>query len=78
MTQDVDDFQIEVDKIEQPLSLTAVEVLGLMEVHQVFMVSENLYREGGSVEIISPGFQDMDDGKEFSVIDVIVAFCWDE
>ena len=42
------------------------------------MVSENMDREGGSVEVVLPGFQGVDDSEEFLVIDVIVSFCWRE
>ena len=30
------------------------------------------------MEIMLPRFQGMDDDEEFSVIDVIIMFCWDE
>ena len=49
-----------------------------MEVCQVFVISENLDGEGGSVEIVLPGLQGMADHKEFLVIDVIVLFCRNE
>ena len=55
-----------------------VKGLGGVEVGKVFMVSEDLYRERGSMEVVLPGFQGMDDGEEFSVIDVIVSFCQGE
>ena len=55
-----------------------VEGLGETEVGEIFMVSEDLYRERGSVEVVLPTLQGMDDGKEFSVIDVIVSFCQGE
>ena len=42
------------------------------------MAGENLDREGGSMKVVSPGFQGVDDGEEFLVIDVIVSFCWRE
>ena len=29
----MDDFKVKVSKVKQPLGLTAVEVLGLMQVH---------------------------------------------
>ena len=58
--------------------LTTVEVLSLMEVCQVLVVSEDMDGERGSVEVIPPGFQDVDDCKEFLVVDVIVSFSWDE
>ena len=49
-----------------------------MEVYQVFVVSEDLDREWGPMEVMSPGLQGTDDSQEFSVIDVIVAFRRDE
>ena len=55
-----------------------IKVLSLVEVCQVFMIGEDLDREGGSMEVVSPGFQGMDDGKEFPVIDVVVLFHRDE
>ena len=52
--QDVDDFQIKVCEIQQPLDLVTVEVLGLTEVCQVLVVSEELDREWGAIEVMSP------------------------
>ena len=75
---DMDDFEIEICKVKQPPCLATVEVLHLTEVRQVFVVSKDLDREWGSVEVIPPGFQGADDGKELSIIDVIVLLCWDE
>ena len=42
------------------------------------MISENLDGEGGTVEVMSPGFEGTDDGQEFTVIDIIVLFHWGE
>ena len=55
-----------------------VQVLGLTEVCQVLVVCKDLDGEGGSVKIVSPGFQSVDDCEEFSVVDVIVSFSRDE
>ena len=60
------------------MHLTMVEVLHLMEVRQVFMVSEDLDGKGGSVEVVSPGLQSADDCEKFSVIDIIVSLHWNE
>ena len=38
------------------------------------MISEDLDREGGSGEVLSPCLKGMEDGEEFSVIDVVVPF----
>ena len=58
--------------------MATVEILGLTEVHQVFVVSEDLDGERGTMKVVSPGLQGMDDGKEFSVIDIVVPFHRDE
>ena len=52
----MDDSQIKVYKVKSPLCLAVVKVLGLMEVCQIFMVSEDLDREWGSMEVVSPRF----------------------
>ena len=74
----MDHFQIEVSEVDEPASLSMIEGLGGMEVGGVFMVSEDLYRERGSMEVVSPGFQGTNDSKEFSVVDVVVLFYWGE
>ena len=51
---DMDDFQIKICKVKQPPGLAVVKVLGLMEVYQVFVVSKDLYWEGGSMNVMSP------------------------
>ena len=75
---DMDDLQIEIFKVKQPLDLMVVEVLGLTEVRQVLVIHKDLDGEGGTMEIMSPRLQGTNDGKEFSVIDVIISFCSDE
>ena len=52
-----------------------IEGLEGAEIGKVFVVSENLYREQGSVEVVSPGFQGPDDSKGISVVNIIVSFC---
>ena len=41
--------------------MSAVQHLGFAEVCQVFVVGEDLDREGGTVEVMSPGFEGTDD-----------------
>ena len=53
---DMDHFQVEVCEVDEPTGLSSVEVLGGMEVGEVFMVSEDLDWEGGSVEVVPPRF----------------------
>ena len=74
----VDDFEVKISEIEQPSCLTMVEVLCLMEVHQVLVICKDLDGKREAVEIVPPGFQSTDDCKELSVVDVVVLFGWDE
>ena len=78
MAGDMDDLQVKVSKVKQPPSLTVVEILGLMKIYQIFVVSEDLYKEEGAMEIVSSGLQSVDDYEKFLVIDFIVSFCGDE
>ena len=71
---DMDHFQVKVGEVDKPTRLAAVERLGLVEIGKVLVVSEDLYREGGTVEIVAPRLQGANDGKEFSVINIIVSF----
>ena len=71
---DMDDLEIKIHKIEQSLCLVAVEILGLTEVRQVFVICEHLNGERGAMEVVPPGLQGMDDCEEFPVIDVVIAF----
>ena len=72
-SRDMDHFQVKVCEVHEPAGLSSVEVLGGMEVGEVFMVGEDLDGEGGSVEVVSPRFQGMNDGEEFPVINVVVS-----
>ena len=60
----MDHFQVEVGEVNKPLGLLMIESLGRTEVGNVFVVGKDLHG--------------MDDSKEFSVIDVVVSFCWGE
>ena len=73
--RDVDDFEIKISKVKQLPSLTAVEILDLLNVCQVLVVCKDLDAEGRPMEMVSPEFQHMNDGKEFLIVDVIVPLC---
>ena len=42
------------------------------------MISKNLDGKGGTMEVVSPGFEGMDDCQEFSIVDIIISFRWGE
>ena len=46
----------------------------MAEIDEVFVVGEDLYWEGGAVEVVAPRFQGANDGEEFAIIDIVVAF----
>ena len=53
-SQDMDDLEVKVGKIEQPSGLSTVKILGLTEVRQVFVVYEDLNGERRVIEVMSP------------------------
>ena len=54
--------------------MSAIEVMWLSEVGQVFMVHEDVDRVWGAQEIVAPGVQGAHDCKQFSIIDIIISF----
>ena len=76
--RDMDDFEIKIGEVKQPSRLATIEVLCLTEVCQILVVSKDLDGEWGSMEVVSPRLQGTDDCEELSVVDVVIAFSWDE
>ena len=72
------ELEVKICQVYKPAGLPGVEMLGLAEVSEIFMVGEDLYWKRGSSKVVAPHFQDIDDSKEFSVIDIIVVFGWEE
>ena len=72
--RNVDHFQVEVGEVNQPLCLSAVERLGLAEISKIFMVGEDLHREGGTMKIVTPGFQGVNDGEKLAIVDIVISF----
>ena len=75
---DMDHFQVEVGKVNEPTCLAAVKHLGLAEIGKVLVVGKNLYRKGRAMEVVAPRLQGANDGEEFAVIDVVISFGWRE
>ena len=74
----MDHSEVEIHQVKEPMGLSAVQCLGFVEVRQVFVIGEDLDGEGGTMEVMSPGFEGTDDSQEFSVVNIIVPFCWGE
>ena len=68
----MDHFEVKVGEVNEPACLAPVECLGLVEVGEVFMVGEDLYRERRAMEVMAPGFQGANDSEEFAIIDIVV------
>ena len=54
--------------------MSAVERLGLAEVGKIFVVGEDLHREGGTMEVVTPRLQGVNDGEKFAIIDIVISF----
>jgi hypothetical protein len=71
----MDEFEVAVSYVQEPVGLTAIQLLRLSEIGEIFVVSEDLYGERGAMEVLTPGFQYLNNCEEFVVIDVVVPFC---
>ena len=72
------ELEVKVHQVYKPAGLSAVEVLGLAEISEIFMVGEDLYWERGSSKVMAPRLQGVDDSEEFSVVNIVVLFGWEE
>ena len=73
-----DPFNVEILEEEQPTSLSVREFSRILDVRQIFVISDNRDRVWGALEVLLPFREYKDDSKEFPVIDVIVLFGWGE
>ena len=64
---------IKVLKKKGPLSLLSREFMRVLEIGQVFMISEDGDRMRSPLQILFPFSKSEDNSKEFLIIDVIVA-----
>ena len=42
------------------------------------MISENLDGERGAMKVVTPGFESANNGKELSIVDIVVMLCGGE
>ena len=70
----MDHLKVEVGKVDEPARLAAVECLGLVKISKVLVVGEDLYREGGAMEIVTPGLQGANNSEKFPIINVVITF----
>ena len=50
----------------------------IFDIGEIFMISDNRDRVGGSLQGMFPFGESKDNSKKFPVIDIIVTFCWQE
>ena len=65
---------VEILEEEGPVRLATREFVRVLEVGQVFMVSEDGNRMWGVLQVLFPFIQSEDDGKKLLIIDIIVLF----
>ena len=54
------------------------QFVGVLDIEEVFVVGDNGDRVRGSLDVLFSFLKCEDDGKEFTIIDVIVLFCRDK
>ena len=67
--------EVELRQIKQPSGLSTIQIVGLSEVSQVFVVRKDLDRGGGTEEVVAPGVEGSHHSKQLLVVDIIVVFC---
>ena len=65
---------VEAGEVERPARLSAIEILGSLEVLQVLVVCPDLYRVPRSLQVVTPFLQTTNNCKQFLVMDLVVAF----
>ena len=69
------DYQIESRKEFQPLGLSSGQGPGGSEIFEILVVRKYLYRDCGSLKVMSPDRESFEYCKEFLIMGVIVQFC---
>ena len=72
--RDVLEGEVEFGEVKQPLRLSPIQIAGVSEIGQVFVVREDPDSSGGPEEVVSLGVQCSHYSQQFLVIDVVVAF----
>src|SRR5882724_3895908 len=70
------DQVIEPREIFQPMDLAMGELLGGRKVLEVLVVGEYEYNVCRAFQVVAPLLEDLEDGKQLLVIDLVVEPCW--
>ena len=66
------DGEVELGEVLQPAGLTVGQDLGAGEILQVLVVGDHIDWRGGTLEVVSPVLEGLEDGQELLVMGIIV------
>ena len=66
------DGEVELGEVLQPAGLTAGQDLGAGEILQVLVVGDHIDWRGGTLEVVSPVLEGLEDGQQLLVMGIIV------
>ena len=66
-------MKVKILEEHHPANLATRKFLGLAEVSQVFVISEQSDGMSSSLQIMAPVFESMNDGEQFPIINVIIS-----
>ena len=66
------DGEVELGEVLRPAGLTAGQDLGAGEILQVLVVGDHIDQRGGTLEVVSPVLEGLEDGQELLVMGIIV------
>ena len=66
------DGEVELGEVLRPAGLTAGQDLGAGEILQVLVVGDHIDRRGGTLKVVSPVLEGLEDGQELLVMGIIV------
>ena len=65
-TRDVGQTEVKVCEVKEPLGRT--------EEHEVLMISEDLDRKWGTMQVVAPSLESVNNSQEFLIVDIIITF----
>lgn len=66
------DDKIELGEIFRPACLSSGEDFGGGEVHEVFVICNNIYSESRALQVVSLYLESFENGEEFLIMDVVI------
>ena len=66
------DGKVELGEVLRPAGLTAGQDLGAGEILQVLVISDHIDQRGGTLKVVSPVLEGLEDGQQLLVMGIIV------